>query len=52
MKNDVHCGLAYCIDADTSSDSWVLHLERGDYVQCKGAWSSDRTYGGFFVERC
>ena len=53
LKNGVHCGLAYIgTSGDANSDSWFLHLQRGDYVQCKGAWGTDRTYNGFFIERC
>ena len=51
VKNGVHCALAYSVSADTNSDVWFLHLERGDYIQCKGSWSSDRTYGSFYIER-
>jgi hypothetical protein len=52
MKNGVNCGLAYVENSgDSQTDSWCLHLQRGDYVQVKGSWGSDPTYTGFYIER-
>jgi len=52
LKNGVHCGIAYMENSgDTQTDNWFLNLQRGDYVQVKGAWGGDYTYTGFWIER-
>ena len=52
LKNGVACGLAYIgTNGDANFNSWVLNLNRGDYVQCKGSWGTDRSYAGFYIER-
>jgi hypothetical protein len=52
LKNGVNTGLAYTLQTgDANSESWLLYLKKGDYVQMKGSWGTDMTYHGLYIER-
>ena len=52
LKNGVQTATSYIAQTgDANSDSWLLYLNRGDYIQMKGSWGTDMTYHGFYIER-